>query len=121
MDRWNGGKKVRGNDVCVLAGSAGRLRALDGVIMLSPDGGPGGGAFPDNLWLVMGQEGDRIEDFFGVCDDVLTADLDHRPREESRHYCVGVDPSRHEMVMNGGGAYPVYVSGLLRMKRKGLR
>ena len=98
----------------------GSLRTLDGVIMLSSDGRPAGGTFPDNVWIVMGRDEDSIEDFFGPSADVLTADLEGDRRDEQTRYCVGFDTSRQKMVMNGDGAYPVYVSGLLRMHGSGI-
>ena len=98
----------------------GRLRTLDGVIMLSPDGCPAAGAFPENVWVVMGSERDRIEDFFGHSADVLTAALEPTDGDADTRYCVGFDSAQERMVMNGGGAYPVYVSGILRMHMRGL-
>ena len=98
-----------------------RLRTLDGVIMLSPDGRPAGGGFPDNVWVVMGEGQDSIEDFFGASRDVLTAGLETKDRDSDTRYCVGFDATRARMVMNGRGAYPVYVSGLLRLHCEGLR
>ena len=92
-----------------------RLRTLDGVIMLSPDGRPASGAFPDNVWVVMGDEDDSIEEFFGDCEDVLTAGLDGSDLDTETRFCVGFDATRERMVMNGRGVYPVYVSGLLRL------
>ena len=100
---------------------SGCLRTLDGVIMLSSEGGPAGGSFPENVWLVMGSDEDEIEDFFGPSEDILTSGLlDWTPGEDT-HYCVGFDSKQEKMVMNGGGAYPVYVSGLLRMHQRGLQ
>ncbi len=99
----------------------GRLKTLDGVIMLNPDGCPAAGAFPENVWVVMGRESDRIEDFFGPSADVLTAALESPDEAADTRYCVGFDSAREQMVMNGGGAYPVYVSGILRMHMRGLQ
>ncbi len=100
--------------------SEGRLRTLDGVIMLDPSGRPAGSAFPGNVWVVMGTAEDSIEDFFGSCDDVLTAAMGDLDVDEGGRYCVGFDADEQNMVMNGGGSYPVYVSGLLRAHRGGL-
>jgi hypothetical protein len=99
----------------------GRLKTLDGVIMLSPDGCPAAGAFPENVWVVMGSEADRIEDFFGPSADVLTAALETKESDADTRYCVGFDTAQSRMFMNGGGAYPVYVSGILRMHMRGLQ
>jgi hypothetical protein len=104
----------------VMSKRLGRLRTLDGVIMLSSDGRPAAGAFPENVWVVMGCEEDCIEDFFGPSADVLTAGLEESIFGDDTRYCVGFDSKRQQMVMNGGGAYPVYVSGLLRVHQKGL-
>ena len=98
----------------------GRLRTLDGVIMLDPFGRPAAGSFPGNVWVVMGTDEDGIEDFFGSCDDVLTAAMGGMDADEGGSYCVGFDSDEQDMVMNGGGSYPVYVSGLLRANRGGL-
>ena len=95
------------------------LRTLDGVIMLSPDGRPAGGSFPDNVWVVMGGEADSVEEFFGDCDDVITAGLSEPAAREETRFCVGFDTRRDTMVMNGCGAFPVYVSGLLRLHLEG--
>ncbi|MFQ5718066.1 MAG: hypothetical protein ACE5IK_00820 [Acidobacteriota bacterium] len=96
-----------------------RLTTLDGVIMLSPDGRPAGGSFPDNVWVVMGDEDDSIEDFFGDCDDVITGGLVGDEQTEDTRFCVGFNAGREAMVMNGKGAFPVYVSGLLRLHLQG--
>jgi len=98
----------------------GPLRTLDGVIMLDPSGRPAAGSFPGNVWVVMGTDEDSIEDFFGSCDDVLTAAMGDIDADEGGSYCVGFDSDEQDMVMNGGGSYPVYVSGLLRANRGGL-
>ena len=95
------------------------LRTLDGVIMLNPDGYPAGGVFPGNVWVVMGGDGDSIEEFFGDCDDVITAGLSSSGSSEETRFCVGFDARRERMVMNGYGTYPVYVSGLLRLHLEG--
>ena len=97
-----------------------RLRTLDGVIMLDPSGRPAGSSFPGNVWVVMGTEEDSIEDFFGECDDVLTAAMGELDADYGGSYCVGFDSDEQDIVMNGGGSYPVYVSGLLRAHRGGL-
>jgi len=106
-----GARKARGS---------GRLRTIDGVIMLDPSGRPAAGSFPGNVWIVMGTDEDSIEDFFGSCDDVLTAAMGDMDTGERGSYCVGFDPNEQDMIMNGGGSYPVYVSGLLRANRGGL-
>ena len=93
----------------------GGLRTLDGVIMLASDGRPAGGAFPDNVWVVMGGDGDSIEEFFGDSDDVITAGLTEPEDRGGTRFCVGFDTRRDKMVMNGDGAFPVYVSGLLKL------
>ena len=92
-----------------------RMRALDGVIMLSPDGQPAAGVFPENMWLVMGSDADTIEDFFGPSPDVLAAELEKNSNREDATYCVGFSAEDDQMVMNGDGTYPVYVSGLLKL------
>ena len=97
------------------------LRALDGVIMLSSDGRPASGLFPDNVWVVMGSDDDCIEEFFGAGRDVLTAGLEGERSGGGTRYCVGFDAGRQRMMMNGDGAYPVYVSGLLRLRRDRVR
>ena len=102
------------------AGASRSLRTLDGVIMLDPFGRPPAGPFPDNVWVVMGTAEDCIEDFFGPCDDVLTADIGEFKSEEDACYCVGFEGEDQDIVLNGGGSYPVYVSGLLRANRGGL-
>jgi hypothetical protein len=102
------------------AGASRPLRTLDGVIMLDPFGRPPAGPFPDNVWVVMGTAEDCIEDFFGPCDDVLTADIGEFESEEDACYCVGFEGEDQDIVLNGGGSYPVYVSGLLRANRGGL-
>lgn len=99
---------------------ASRLRTLDGVIMLDPSGRPAAGSFPGNVWIVMGTDEDSIEDFFGSCDDVLTAAMGGTDAGVGGSYCVGFDSEAQDIVMNGGGSYPVYVSGLLRANRGGL-
>ena len=76
------------------------LRTLDGVIMLSPDGRPAGGSFPDNVWVVMGGEADSVEEFFGDCDDVITAEPNH-PR-------VGTEVAFYE----GRFCYPLEITGI---------
>jgi hypothetical protein len=88
--------------------------------MLDPSGRPAAGSFPGNVWVVMGTDEDSIEDFFGSCDDVLTAAMGDLETEAGGNYCVGFDSDEQNMVMNGGGSYPVYVSGLLRANRGGL-
>jgi len=102
------------------AGRSSRLRTLDGVIMLSPDGRPAAGAFPDNVWIVMGTDDDSIEDFFGPSGDVLMVGMSDDEISDDTAYCVGFDMERRDMVMNGAGSYPVLVSGLLRAHRGGL-
>jgi len=97
-----------------------RLRTLDGVIMLDPYGRPPAGSFPGNVWVVMGTDNDSIEDFFGSSDDVLTAAMSETEPDSESFYCVGFDSDDDDIVMNGGGSYPVYVSGLLRAHRGGL-
>lgn len=99
---------------------ASRLRTLDGVIMLDPSGRPAAGSFPGNVWIVMGTDEDSIEDFFGSCDDVLTAAMGGTDAGVGGSYCVSFDSEAQDIVMNGGGSYPVYVSGLLRANRGGL-
>lgn len=83
--------------------------------MLSSDGRPAGGSFPDNVWIVMGGDGDSIEEFFGDSDDVITAGLTEPEVSDETRFCVGFDTRRETMVMNGCGAFPVYVSGLLKL------
>ena len=83
--------------------------------MLSPDGHPAGGSFPDNVWVVMGGDEDSIEEFFGGSDDVITAGLSEPAVRDDTRFCVGFDTRRDTMVMNGCGAFPVYVSGLLKL------
>ncbi|MFQ5766960.1 MAG: hypothetical protein ACE5ID_03130 [Acidobacteriota bacterium] len=112
MMRWKGGDGSAARHV-----RPARLKTLDGVIMLSPDGHPAGGTFPDNVWVVMGTDDDSIEDFFGPSADVLSAELETRPGQVRSRYCVGFDTRKQEVLMNGDGAYPVYVSGLLRLNR----
>ena len=99
---------------------SGRLRPLDGVIMLTADGRPASGRFPDNVWVVMGSELDNIEDFFGPGADVITVGLETSSVTRSTHFCVGFDAGREHMVMNSREAYPVYVSEILRLHREGL-
>jgi hypothetical protein len=94
-----------------------RLRALDGVIMLRADGKPAGGSFPENVWVVMGAQDDDIEDFFGPRGDLLTAHLEQSAADADTRYCVGLSTDRKDMLMNGAGAYPVYVSGLIKLHR----
>ncbi len=96
----------------------GRLRMLDGVIMLTADGRPASGRFPDNVWVVMGSEQDHIEDFFGPGADVITVGLETSKAAAATRFCVGFDSDRERMVMNSGEAYPVYVSEILRLHRE---
>jgi len=102
------------------AGGSQSLRTLDGVIMLDPLGRPPAGPFPYNVWVVMGTADDSIEDFFGPSDDVLMTGMDEFETDEGTCYCVGFDGEDQDIVLNGGGSYPVYVSGLLRANRGGL-
>ena len=88
--------------------------------MLDPSGRPPAGPFPDNVWVVMGTADDCIEDFFGPCDDVLMADISEFEDPDDARYCVGFEGEEKDIVLNGGGSYPVYVSGLLRANRGGL-